>query len=87
MVGFTMGVARLSKNWLIARLATVYVELVRNVPLLLQLFVWYFMLLQPDAANTSELGAFGRRLSQSARAVSPRPHTFEGFRIRIAGTG
>jgi general L-amino acid transport system permease protein len=41
-VGFAMGIARLSTNWLVARLATVYVETVRNVPLLLQLFVWYF---------------------------------------------
>ena len=45
VVGFVMGIARLSSNWLIARLATVYVEIVRNVPLLLQLFVWYFALL------------------------------------------
>jgi len=45
IVGFVMGIARLSSNWLIARLATVYVEIVRNIPLLLQLFVWYFALL------------------------------------------
>ena len=46
IVGFVMGIARLSPNWLIARLATVYVETVRNVPLLLQLFVWYFGVLK-----------------------------------------
>lgn len=40
-IGLVVGIARLSRNWLIARLATVYVEGVRNVPLLLQLFVWY----------------------------------------------
>jgi len=45
IVGFVMGIARLSNNWLIARLATVYVEVARNVPLLLQLFVWYFALI------------------------------------------
>jgi general L-amino acid transport system permease protein len=45
LVGFAAGIARLSSNWLIARLATVYVEVVRNIPLLLQLFVWYFALL------------------------------------------
>jgi general L-amino acid transport system permease protein len=45
-VGFAMGIARLSTNWLVARLATVYVETVRNVPLLLQLFVWYFGVLK-----------------------------------------
>ena len=46
IVGFTMGIARLSTNWLIARLATVYVETIRNIPLLLQLFVWYFAVLK-----------------------------------------
>src|SRR5690606_16214535 len=33
VIGFVMGIARLSSNWLIARLATVYIEIVRNVPL------------------------------------------------------
>lgn len=42
IVGFVMGIARLSSNWLIAKLASWYVEIARNVPLLLQLFVWYF---------------------------------------------
>lgn len=41
VLGLVMGIARLSSNWLVARLATLYVEGVRNVPLLLQLFVWY----------------------------------------------
>jgi general L-amino acid transport system permease protein len=40
-LGVAIGIARLSGNWLVARLATLYVEAVRNVPLLLQLFVWY----------------------------------------------
>ena len=40
LIGVIVGLARLSSNWLIARLATLYVEIVRNVPLLLQLFVW-----------------------------------------------
>lgn len=46
IVGFTMGIARLSSNWLIARLATCYIEVARNVPLLLQLFIWYFAVLK-----------------------------------------
>ncbi len=46
VVGFIIGIARLSTNWIIARLATVYVEIVRNVPLLLQLFFWYYAVLK-----------------------------------------
>lgn len=41
LLGTLIGIARLSTNWLIAKLASIYVEVVRNVPLLLQLFFWY----------------------------------------------
>ncbi|MCT4657244.1 MAG: amino acid ABC transporter permease [Cohaesibacter sp.] len=46
IVGFIMGIARLSNNWVISKLATVYIEIVRNVPLLLQIFFWYFAVLR-----------------------------------------
>ena len=42
VVGVTAGIARLSDNWLVRQLALVYVETLRNTPLLLQLFFWYF---------------------------------------------
>jgi len=42
VVGGVAGIARLSDNWLIRKLALVYVEIFRNTPLLLQLFFWYF---------------------------------------------
>jgi len=42
ILGLFVGVARLSKNWLVNRLASVYVEMLRNTPLLVQLFFWYF---------------------------------------------
>lgn len=44
LLGVVLGVARLSSNWLVARIAAFYVETVRNVPLLLQLFLWYGLL-------------------------------------------
>jgi general L-amino acid transport system permease protein len=43
-IGVLMGMARLSPNWLVARLASVYVETIRNIPLLLQLFFWYTLI-------------------------------------------
>jgi general L-amino acid transport system permease protein len=46
LLGFALGIARLSSNWLIARVATVYIETIRNIPLLLQLFFWYFAVLK-----------------------------------------
>jgi general L-amino acid transport system permease protein len=44
VLGTVVGIARLSSNWLVARLATVYVEGVRNIPVLLQLFLWYSLI-------------------------------------------
>ncbi len=46
VIGFVVGVARLSNNWLISKLAAVYIETFRNVPLLLQIFFWYFAVLR-----------------------------------------
>jgi general L-amino acid transport system permease protein len=40
-LGAAIGLARLSRNWLLAKLAGLYVEVIRNVPLLVQLFFWY----------------------------------------------
>ncbi|HGY9624772.1 amino acid ABC transporter permease [Pseudomonas putida] len=42
VLGFVIGVARLSPNWMISKLATVYVEIFRNIPPLLQILFWYF---------------------------------------------
>ncbi|MBP7338847.1 ABC transporter permease subunit [Niveispirillum sp.] len=44
ILGVVLGIARLSSNWLVARIAAFYVETVRNIPLLLQLFLWYGLL-------------------------------------------
>lgn len=44
-IGVVVGLARLSPNWLVARMATVYVESLRNVPLLLQLIIWYGLII------------------------------------------
>ena len=46
IVGIASGIGRLSDNWLVRQIATVYVEIFRNTPLLLQLFFWYSVFLQ-----------------------------------------
>jgi general L-amino acid transport system permease protein len=44
VLGTVMGIARLSRNWLVSKLAQIYVETFRNIPLLLQLFFWWGLL-------------------------------------------
>ncbi|MDN3701744.1 amino acid ABC transporter permease [Vibrio artabrorum] len=58
VLGFSMGIARLSSNWLVSRFAAVYIEIFRNIPLLLQIFFWYFAVLQalPSARQSMSLG-------------------------------
>ncbi|HIK28531.1 MAG: ABC transporter permease subunit [Oscillatoriaceae bacterium SKW80] len=57
VVGVTIGIARLWDNWLVRQLALIYVEIFRNIPLLLQLFFWYFALFLnlPPADNKISL--------------------------------
>src|ERR1700730_6616966 len=50
ILGTVMGIARLSRNWLISKLATIYVETFRNIPLLLQLFFWWGLLRESGPA-------------------------------------
>jgi general L-amino acid transport system permease protein len=46
LIGVTIGIGRLSSNFLVAKFSEVYVEVFRNIPLLLQLFFWYFAALR-----------------------------------------
>jgi general L-amino acid transport system permease protein len=59
ILGFIVGIARLSTNWMVAKVSKAYVELVRNIPLLLQLLFWYNAVLTPlpQPRNSLEMGA------------------------------
>ena len=46
IIGFAFGIMRLSSNWLVAKIAESYIEIIRNIPLLLQIFFWYFAVLR-----------------------------------------
>lgn len=58
IVGLIVGLARLSHNWLIAKLAAIYIETFRNIPLLLQVFFWYFAVVEnlPSPRQSLHLG-------------------------------
>lgn len=57
--GTLLGIARLSKNWLVSRLAGLYVEVMRNVPLLLQLFFWYALITETLPGPRQALNPLG----------------------------
>jgi len=59
ILGFIIGIARLSKNWLVQKLATIYVEGIRNLPLLLQLLFWYNAVLKalPEVKDSAQIFA------------------------------
>lgn len=46
ILGTFVALARLSTNWLVSKIASVYIEIIRNIPLLVQLFIWYFAVFQ-----------------------------------------
>ncbi len=85
ILGFTIGVARLSSNWLIAKLASIYIEIFRNLPLLLQIFFWYFAVLRtlPSPRNSMQLGDWAFFLNIRG-VIIPRPIYEQGFGLVLA---
>lgn len=73
LLGFLVGVARLSTNWIVARVATVYVELIRNIPLLLQLFFWYYAVLASLPSARDSLNFGGNFYLNTRGLVMPKP--------------
>lgn len=58
LLGFFIGLARLSDNWLLRKLSTIYIETFRNIPPLLQIFFWYFAVLRNLPGPRQALSAF-----------------------------
>ncbi len=79
LLGFVMGLARLSRNWLVARLATVYIETFRNIPLLLQILFWYFAVLQTLPQPHDSMAFGGLFFLNNRGFYSPKPMFGAGF--------
>ena len=86
VLGFTIGIARLSSNWLVAHLAGGYVELIRNVPLLLQLLFWYNAVLKSLPELRSSLALPGGALLNNRGLFIPRAEFAAGFEFVVAAT-
>jgi general L-amino acid transport system permease protein len=79
ILGFLMGIARLSNNFLVRSLATLYVEIFRNVPLLVQLFFWYFGVLKAMPAVKQSLLLWGGIVVNQRGISLPKPLPSEQF--------
>jgi general L-amino acid transport system permease protein len=89
VLGFTLGLARLSSNWLVRQIAGIYVEVIRNVPLLLQLFFWYFAVLRALPNARESLSWAGSFYLNNRGLYLPRPEWAEGstaFSVIISAT-
>ncbi|RYB02054.1 amino acid ABC transporter permease [Lichenibacterium ramalinae] len=71
IIGFVVAVLRLSPNWIVSKLATVYVELFRNIPLLLQLVFWYTVVLKSLPQPRQSVSVFGAVFLNTRGLVVP----------------
>jgi len=79
MLGFVVGVARLSRNWLISRLASVYIEVTRNIPLLLQIIFWYQVLGKSTPSPRQSMSLGGLVFLNNRGLYLPAPVPEAGF--------
>ena len=80
VLGFLVGLARLSTNFLVNKLASAYVEVLRNIPLLLQIFFWYFAVLQTLPSVRQSLTWSNLLILNNRGCCSPSPTRPSGSR-------
>ncbi|WP_366654398.1 amino acid ABC transporter permease [Fodinicurvata sp. EGI_FJ10296] len=90
ILGTLVGIMRLSSNWLLAKVSAVYVEIMRNIPLLLQLFIWYAIITVSMPSPRAALQPFtglvlsNRGIQMAVPAADPiHPWMWAGLLIGI----
>lgn len=81
VLGFLIGIARLSNNWLLSRAAAVYIEVFRNIPLLLQVFFWYFCVLRALPAPRQSINVADAFFLNVRGLYVPAPIAENGFSV------
>ncbi len=84
ILGFIVGIARLSSNWLVAKSAAGYVETIRNIPLLLQLLFWYNAVLKALPAIRDSIHVPGGAFLNNRGLFLPQPVYLHGFNWVLA---
>lgn len=87
-LGFSIGIMRLSQNFIIRSFATVYIELLRNLPLLLQLFFWYFAVLRALPSKRDKIEIIPDIISVNITGLYlPAPIVQSGFIYSVIALG
>lgn len=84
VIGFAVGLGRLSPNWLLARVSGGYVELVRNLPLLFQILFWYLAVLATLPNPRQSISLFGTFFLSNRGLMIPKPLPQDSFGTFIA---
>ncbi len=79
ILGVLIGIFRLSSNWLVAKLANVYIEIFRNIPLLLQIFFWYFAVLRSLPSPRGSVSLLNGVFLNNRGLYMPSPVFGDGF--------
>lgn len=83
LLGFVIGVARLSSHWLLSTLAGAYIEFVRNIPLLFFVLFWYFGVIAALPAPRNSVSLFGIAFLNNRGLTIPLPDAPSNFRIAV----
>ncbi|EMC4340560.1 amino acid ABC transporter permease [Cronobacter sakazakii] len=83
-LGFFIGLARLSDNWLLRKLSTIYIETFRNIPPLLQIFFWYFAVLRNLPGPRQAVSAFDLAFLSNRGLYLSSPEAGEGALAFVA---
>lgn len=93
LLGFFIGLSRLSDNWLLRKISTIYIETFRNIPPLLQIFFWYFAVLRNLPGPRQAANAFDLAFVSNRGLYIPWPQYAEGtwpfviaLLLAVAGT-
>jgi general L-amino acid transport system permease protein len=73
LIGFIVALCRLSPNWLLSRVGEIYVEIIRNLPLLFQILFWYLAVLAALPGPRQSISLFGVAFLSNRGLVIPRP--------------
>src|SRR6202048_1891189 len=79
VIGFIVALGRLSPNWLLSRISGGYVELIRNLPLLFQILLWYLSVLSALPNPRQSISVFGLFFLSNRGFVIPKPIANPGF--------